>query len=104
MRGWRWIALGVAGILGATAIVSLLVGDSENKAFVIPSESMQPTLQAGERVRADLNAYKDGRPEINDIVVFLRPAGRRGRLPIRMRRSCNWGHRQKRHSLRRPHP
>jgi len=49
MRGWRWIALGVAGILGATAIVSLLVGDSENKAFVIPSESMQPTLQAGER-------------------------------------------------------
>jgi signal peptidase I len=45
------------------------------KPFQIPSESMEPTLDVGQRVLVDRLAYRFGDPSIGDIVVFHPPAG-----------------------------
>jgi signal peptidase I len=38
--------------------------------FTIPSGSMEPTLQVGDRVEIDPNAYQGSGPQRGDIVVF----------------------------------
>jgi signal peptidase I len=43
--------------------------------FKIPTPSMIPTLQPGDRVVAQLNAYKETKIEYGDIVVFNSPKG-----------------------------
>lgn len=43
--------------------------------FKIPTPSMVPTLQPGDRVVAQLNAYKETKIEYGDIVVFNSPKG-----------------------------
>jgi signal peptidase I len=61
----------VAVALGlALGIQALLV-----KPFRIPSESMVPTLDIGQRVLVDRVTYRYGEPERGDIVVFKPPAG-----------------------------
>jgi signal peptidase I len=61
----------VAVALGlALAIQALLV-----KPFRIPSESMVPTLEIGQRVLVDRVSYRFGDPDRGDIVVFHPPAG-----------------------------
>jgi signal peptidase I len=45
------------------------------KPFRIPSESMVPTLDIGQRVLVDRVTYKYGEPERGDVVVFKPPAG-----------------------------
>jgi signal peptidase I len=43
--------------------------------YRVPSEGMSPTLNLGQIVTADLDAYRDRDPAIGDIVVFNPPAG-----------------------------
>ncbi len=45
------------------------------KPFKIPSESMVPTLEVGERVIVDRVSYRFSAPEVGDIVVFQPPVG-----------------------------
>jgi signal peptidase I len=59
------IALGLA--LGIQAFLV--------KPFRIPSESMEPTLDVGQRVLVDRVSYRFGAPGRGDIVVFKPPAG-----------------------------
>ena len=59
------VALGLA--LGIQAVLV--------KPFRIPSESMVPTLDVGQRVLVDRVTFRVGEPERNDVVVFKPPAG-----------------------------
>ena len=43
--------------------------------FRIPSESMSPTLQAGDHVLANKLAYRFGEPEVGDLAVLEGPGG-----------------------------
>ncbi|NEM97223.1 signal peptidase I [Pontibacter burrus] len=43
--------------------------------YNIPTPSMQPTLQPGDRIAADLNYYNHNHIEAGDIVVFNSPQG-----------------------------
>jgi signal peptidase I len=45
------------------------------KPFRIPSESMVPTLEVGQRVLVDRVSFRFGNPDRGDIVVFKPPAG-----------------------------
>jgi len=45
------------------------------KPFRIPSESMEPTLDIGQRVLVDRVTYRFSNPHRGDIVVFKPPAG-----------------------------
>ena len=45
------------------------------KPFRIPSESMVPTLEVGQRVLVDRVSFRFGEPERGDIVVFKPPDG-----------------------------
>jgi signal peptidase I len=45
------------------------------KPYRIPSESMVPTLEVGQRVLVNRIGHRFGDPEIGDIVVFHPPAG-----------------------------
>jgi signal peptidase I len=43
------------------------------RAFVIRSESMSPTMVTGDRVVADVLAYRHEPPKLGDVVVFVEP-------------------------------
>jgi signal peptidase I len=45
------------------------------KPYQIPSESMEPTLDVGQRVLVDRVSYRFSDPQIGDIVVFHPPVG-----------------------------
>jgi signal peptidase I len=45
------------------------------QAFYIPSRSMEPTLDVGDRVVVNRLAYRFGDPRHGQVVVFLRPTG-----------------------------
>ena len=83
--GWPWrkgkekrqhnslieLVMIVAVALGlALGIQAFLV-----KPFRIPSESMVPTLEIGQRVLVDRVSFRFGDPDRGDIVVFKPPAG-----------------------------
>jgi signal peptidase I len=65
------LALGLA--LGIQAFVV--------KPYQIPSESMEPTLDVGQRVLVNRFLYHFQDPEIGDVVVFHPPAGADGEGP-----------------------
>jgi signal peptidase I len=54
----------------ALAIQALVV-----KPYQIPSESMEPTLDPGQRVLVNRVGYRVGDPAIGDVVVFHPPVG-----------------------------
>jgi signal peptidase I len=59
------VALGLALLIQAFLI----------KPYRIPSESMEPTLDIGQRVLVDRIGNRVGDPHVGDIVVFHPPAG-----------------------------
>ncbi len=69
------------GVIELLLIVALAVGfalvfqATVAKPYEIPSSSMEPTLDVGQRVIVDRLAYEFGSPSIGDIVVFHPPAG-----------------------------
>ena len=62
------VALGLALLIQALLI----------KPFQIPSQSMEPTLDVGQRVLADRVSFRFSEPERDDIVVFHPPVGSQG--------------------------
>jgi signal peptidase I len=71
-RAWRYAS--IVEILGTVAVALLLAESVQAavvKPFVIPSESMEPTLLPGQRVLVNRLAYDfGGSPQRGDIVVF----------------------------------
>ncbi|MFD7893905.1 signal peptidase I [Streptomyces sp. NPDC059743] len=66
------LSLGRAGLLGVgCAVAVLLFSAFVVQPFRIPSGSMEPTLQVGDRVLVNKLAYRfDAEPERGDVVVF----------------------------------
>ncbi|HEX3265226.1 MAG TPA: signal peptidase I [Candidatus Limnocylindrales bacterium] len=63
-------------VIVALAIgLALLIQAFLVKPYQIPSESMEPTLDVGQRVLVDRVSYHFGDPQIGDIVVFHPPEG-----------------------------
>jgi signal peptidase I len=63
-------------VIVALAIgLALLIQAFLLKPYQIPSGSMEPTLDIGQRVLVDRVSYHFGDPEIGDIVVFHPPVG-----------------------------
>ena len=64
----EWLAVIACGVLIALTAQAFLV-----QAFWIPSESMVPTLEVGDRVLVNKLAYKAHDVNHGDLVVFERP-------------------------------
>ena len=62
-------------LLVAALILTILVKGFLIQAFFIPSRSMEPTLDVGDRVVVNRLAYRLGDPQHGQVVVFLRPTG-----------------------------
>lgn len=65
------LVLIVAFAVGLALVIQAFVV----KPYVIPSGSMKPTLENGQRVLVQRIGYHFGEPQIGDIVVFHPPAG-----------------------------
>jgi signal peptidase I len=57
----------------AAILLTVLVKGFLIQAFYIPSRSMEPTLDVGDRVVVNRLAYRLGDPSHGQVVVFLRP-------------------------------
>jgi signal peptidase I len=69
-------------VIVALAIgLALLIQAFIVKPYQIPSQSMEPTLDVGQRVLVDRVSYHFGNPHIGDIVVFHPPVGAVGTGP-----------------------
>jgi signal peptidase I len=66
----EWLAVIACGVLIALTAQAFLV-----QAFWIPSESMVPTLEVGDRVLVNKLAYKAHDVNHGDLIVFERPRG-----------------------------
>jgi signal peptidase I len=62
-------------LLIAALVLTVLVKGFLIQAFFIPSRSMEPTLDVGDRVVVNRLAYRLGDPAHGQVVVFLRPTG-----------------------------
>lgn len=70
--GWRFLR--ELGILTFTALViAVLIKSFLVQAFFIPSGSMEPVLRPGDRILVNRLAYRFGKIERGDIVVFADP-------------------------------
>ncbi|MFZ4517601.1 MAG: signal peptidase I [Microthrixaceae bacterium] len=65
----EWIVVVVGAVVVALLVKTFLV-----QAFRIPSESMDPTLQVGDRVLVNKLSYRLHDVNRGDVVVFTRPA------------------------------
>jgi signal peptidase I len=68
-------ALEFVTIIAVALGLALLIQAFLVKPFRIPSESMEPTLDIGQRVLVDRVSYRFSEPHRGDIVVFKPPAG-----------------------------
>jgi signal peptidase I len=64
----EWIA-----VIGGALVVALIIRTFFLAAFYIPSESMSPTLEKGDRVLVNKLSYKLHDVHRGDVVVFKRP-------------------------------
>jgi signal peptidase I len=67
LRTIAYLLLPLAVLFGVRALVA--------EPFGIPSDSMVPTLQAGDRVIANKLAYRFGSPQVGDLAVLQSPTG-----------------------------
>lgn len=63
----------VESALIAIVLVFLIIRPFVVQAFYIPSESMKPTLDKGDRILVNKFIYHFGRPQRGDVVVFRAP-------------------------------
>src|SRR5512132_62704 len=61
-------------LLVAALLLTVVVKGFLVQAFFIPSRSMEPTLDVGDRVVVNRLAYRLGDPQHGQVAVFLRPA------------------------------
>lgn len=71
LRWWQRIFVGLVGVLGVLAVASFALFALVLKPYRAPSESMVPTIQAGDRFVVNRLAG----PDVGDVVVFNPPAG-----------------------------
>jgi signal peptidase I len=62
-------------VIGGALVVALLIKAFLVQAFYIPSESMVPTLEVGDRVLVNKLSYRLHDVNRGDLVVFERPEG-----------------------------
>ncbi|HKA84061.1 MAG TPA: signal peptidase I [Acidimicrobiales bacterium] len=74
-RRWRRTILEWLGVIGGGIAIALLVEAFLIQAFWIPSPSMEPTLDVGDRVLVNKLSYKFHDVHRGDVVVFERPPG-----------------------------
>lgn len=60
-------------VVGGALVAALLIKTFLFQAFFIPSASMEPTLQIGDRVLVNKLSYRFGDIDRGDLVVFKRP-------------------------------
>jgi signal peptidase I len=65
----------------AAVVLAVLVKGFLVQAFYIPSRSMEPTLDVGDRVVVNRLSYRLGAPQRGQVVVFLRQTGGRAAAP-----------------------
>ncbi|MGW1197368.1 signal peptidase I [Streptomyces sp. NPDC002536] len=69
-------------LVGIALVLALIIKTFLVQAFSIPSESMQNTLQRGDRVLVDkLTPWFGSKPERGEVVVFHDPGGWLGETP-----------------------
>ena len=66
----EWVAVIVGALVVALVVKTFLI-----QAFYIPSESMVPTLEVGDRVLVNKLSYDFGDVDRGDLIVFDRPGG-----------------------------
>ena len=74
-RRWRRTVLEWLGVIGGGIAIALLVEAFLIQAFWIPSPSMEPTLDVGDRVLVNKLSYRFHDVNRGDVVVFERPPG-----------------------------
>jgi signal peptidase I len=67
--------VGLLVTVGVAIAFALIFQAAIAKPYEIPSGSMEPTLDIGQRVIVNRLAYELGSPKVGDIVVFHPPAG-----------------------------
>lgn len=77
-RRVEWVVIVAVAVLSALLVKAYLV-----EAFYIPSGSMEPTLQHGDRVLVNKLSYRLHDVNRGDIVVFKRPPGVSGDARIK---------------------
>jgi len=68
----RWYIYLLVAIVGELVWGQVLT-NLGYQAFKLPNKSMEASLLEGDYLFADMNAYHDSDPEVNDLVVFLFP-------------------------------
>src|SRR5437588_5065855 len=69
-RNIEWVVIVVVAVLSALVVKTFLI-----EAFYIPSGSMEPTLDIGDRVLVNKLSYRLHDVHRGDIIVFKRPPG-----------------------------
>ena len=97
------LAAAVAAFVVPAFVLAVLVKVFVAQAYYIPSTSMQPQLDVGDRVLVSRLSYRLHEPRRGDVVVFDEPGadGDHGTLPMRTVRSVARGARR-RHRGRHP--
>lgn len=72
---WRGAVFELVLLGGLSVGLAIGVQSAVAKPYQIPSESMLPTLEVGQRVIVDRVSYRFSDPEIGDVVVFKPPIG-----------------------------
>ena len=72
---WRRTVFELALVVGLSVGLALGVQSAVAKPYQIPSESMLPTLEVGQRVIVDRVSYRFSDPAIGDVIVFKPPIG-----------------------------
>ena len=57
-------------VLATVTVVLLVVTRTAGRPYVVAGRSMEPTLQAGDRVIVDLRAFRERAPERGDVVLI----------------------------------
>ncbi|MBX7224985.1 MAG: signal peptidase I [Chitinophagales bacterium] len=69
---WYYHLLIAIGILAIIAISNI---PNRTKPFRIPTTTNHPTIIEGDKVIADLKAYKNSQPNYGDVIVYTKPDG-----------------------------
>jgi signal peptidase I len=77
MRRRTVVLLSLFAVVGALIVAAALIRfvGRDARDYRVPSETMVPTVEVGDRVTLDQGAYDDAPPEIGDIVIHHPPAG-----------------------------
>src|SRR5690606_32826906 len=74
-RSLRRTVLEWVGVIGGGVVIALVIEALLVQAFWIPSPSMEPTLNVGNRVLVNKLSYRFHDVHRGDVIVFERPPG-----------------------------